>query len=74
MTPPRRGAKTADLRFTQWRGRRTLASMGTRVLSPPMRPPSPTDVVGNLGGCRVHHGGELVVYPLADDEPRAARP
>jgi hypothetical protein len=36
--------------------------MGTRVLSRPMRPRSRTDVVG-----------KRVVYPLADDEHRAAR-
>jgi hypothetical protein len=48
--------------------------MGTRVLSLPMRPPSLPLWFGILVAAALIEAETLVVYPLAGDEHRAARP
>jgi hypothetical protein len=48
--------------------------MGTRVLSPPMRPPSLPLWLGILVAAALIAVETRVVSPLAGDEHRAARP
>jgi hypothetical protein len=50
------------------------SSMGTRLLSLPMRPPSLPLWLGILVATALIAAETLVVYPLAGDEHRAARP